>query len=208
MRRISGLARGASIIAATVLAVGLPGSAWAHAGHDIAAGFAAGAAHPFGGLDHLLAMLAVGLWAGLAGGRDARLSWLIPLAFLACVAIGGGLAMGGPGGSVAGGWLETGILGSVLLTGGLILAAPRLPVAGSMALAGLFALAHGLAHGAELAAGIDRLAQAAGFLATTALLLGIGVGVARGLAARTGSWVPRAAGGGVILGGLALALAG
>jgi len=125
------------------------------------AGFAAGLAHPLFGLDHLLAMVAVGLWAGRIGGR-AR--WLVPSAFVAAMLIGSLLPVALPS-------VETGILGSVLILGLLVAWAPKLPLWVPALVVGLFALAHGHAHGAELSGGAATL----GFLLATAALHGLGL---------------------------------
>lgn len=108
-----------------------------HAGHDSA--MLAGLSHPLGGADHLLAMLAVGLWAGQQGGA-AR--WQAPLAFVALLAVGGALG-------AAGLWLpgvEAGIAASVLALGLLLAARARLPRWAGLGLTGGFALLHGLAR--------------------------------------------------------------
>jgi len=151
----------------TAAALAVPGAALAHTGHPTG-GFGYGFAHPLGGLDHLLAMLAVGLWAAQAGGRAL---WAVPATFLAVMAAGGGLALAG----VALPAVELGIAGSVLAFGLLVACAARLPLPAGMALTGAFALFHGFAHGAEMAAGASAVAYGAGFLAATALLHGVGL---------------------------------
>ncbi len=135
-------------------------------------GFLAGLSHPFGGIDHLCAMLAVGLWAAQMGQRAV---WAAPSSFLILMAIGSLLGASGMNPP----FIEQGILLSVLLLGLLITAAVRLPLAASVGLVGLFALCHGFAHGSEMPASASGLAYASGFmLATAALhLLGIGMGL-------------------------------
>jgi urease accessory protein len=125
------------------------------------AGFAAGLAHPLFGLDHLLAMVAVGLWAGRIGGQ-AR--WLVPSAFVAAMLLGSLLPVAVP-------LVETGVLGSVLILGLLVAWAPKLPLWAPAVVVGLFALAHGQAHGTELGGGAATL----GFLLATAALHGLGL---------------------------------
>ena len=127
---------------ATLSLVFAPMLAHAHPGHD-ASGFSAGVAHPVHGLDHILAMVAVGLWAAQLGGRA---KWLVPASFISVMAIGGALGMAGMPLPFA----EQGIFASVLILGVLIAAAVRLPLAASMAIVGLFALCHGHAHGLEM----------------------------------------------------------
>jgi urease accessory protein len=135
----------------------------------------AGLAHPFSGLDHMLAMVAVGLWASQLG-RPAM--WLMPLTFPAVMAIGAALGLGG----VALPWLETGVAGSVLVLGVVVALAlrPSLPI--SVSLIALFALLHGYAHGVELPASASALGYGAGFVAATLVLhlVGIGFGLAAG----------------------------
>jgi urease accessory protein len=148
-----------------------PVLAHAHPGHG-SGSLADGFAHPVSGLDHLLAMLAVGLWAWQLGGR-AR--WQVPAAFLGVMILGAGIGMTG----ISIPAVETGIGASVLVLGVLIAAAIRLPNAISMAIVGAFALFHGIAHGTEMPVGAAGLAYAGGFTIATALLhlAGLGVGM-------------------------------
>jgi urease accessory protein len=145
----------------------LPLPALAHTGLGHVAGFTAGFAHPLGGADHLMAMVAIGLWAGLMGGRAA---WALPLAFLSAMAVGGGLGMMGVGLPM----VEAGIAGSVIVLGALVALAVRPPLAVGLGLAALFGLAHGHAHGAEMLDGAGAATYAAGFLLATAGLHAIG----------------------------------
>lgn len=138
------------------------GPAMAHTGHH-ANGFAAGLAHPFSGLDHLLAMLAVGLWAA-QNRRPA--TWLLPLAFPLAMAAGAAAGIGGW--TVEG--LELGIAGSVALLGLLVAGAVTLPAWAGALLVSVFAAMHGLAHGNELPGGASPFAYGAGFMFATALL--------------------------------------
>jgi urease accessory protein len=140
----------------------MPALAHAHPGHATS-GLTHGFSHPISGLDHLLAMLAVGLWAGQLGGR---VRWQVPAAFLGVMILGGMLGMAGiPVPAV-----EQGILASVLVLGVLIAAAVRLPLAASMAIVGVFAFFHGVAHGAEMPADAAGLSYAAGFTFATAVI--------------------------------------
>lgn len=156
----------------------LPGLALAHTGVGATHGFAAGAGHPLDGLDHLLAMLAVGLWA-LQMSRHPQCRpatatlWVLPLAFLSLMA--GGSLLGAA--SVALPFIEQGIVLSVLLLGVLIAATVRLPLPASVALVGLFAICHGYAHGSEMPGDASGLAYAAGFLLATAGLHAFGIGL-------------------------------
>ncbi|WP_394560722.1 HupE/UreJ family protein [Aquipseudomonas alcaligenes] len=164
----------------TLFAIALflsPALAFAHAGHDHS-GLMAGVAHPITGLDHLLAMLAVGLWAAQQSGT-AR--WALPLTFVGSMLLGGLLGFAG----VEIPLMETGIAGSVLAFGLLVAVAARLPMALSVGLTALFALTHGVAHGLELPDLASPWGYAAGFVAATAALHGLGYVVVR--------YLPRAA---------------
>lgn len=186
----------AAALAALVTAAASPAAA--HTGVAAASGIAAGVAHPLLGADHLLAMIAVGLWATLLGGR-AR--WLVPASFVAAMAAGGLAAMGG----LALPAVELAVAGSVVALGLLIALDVRAATVVGMAVAALFALFHGHAHGAEMPTGASALAYAAGFLVATALLHA--VGLALGLAARRlATPALRIAGGTVAAAGLALAV--
>lgn len=150
-----------------LFATGIPSLAHAHAG----AGHASGWAHPFGGLDHVCAMIAVGLWAAQMG---ARAVWLVPLTFITVMALGGVLGMA----AFPLAFAEQGIVMSLLVLGVLIAAAIRLPLAASAAVVGVFALCHGYAHGAEMPQDASGLIYAAGFMLATALLHASGTGMA------------------------------
>ena len=153
-----------------VALAGLSVNAYAHPGHAAQGGFLAGFAHPFSGADHLLAMFAVGVWAAQLGGRA---QWAVPFAFVSMMAAGAALALAGP--SILPGAVESGIAASLLVLGLLVWRAQRLPVAAALALVAVFALFHGAAHANELPASADPLRYAAGFLAATALLHGLGL---------------------------------
>ncbi|MBX6740860.1 MAG: HupE/UreJ family protein [Acetobacteraceae bacterium] len=144
----------------------------AHAGgnvRNVTGGFAAGFMHPLSGWDHLLAMVAVALWAGIAGGA-ARVA--LPAAFL------GGMAVGGLLGAAQFSFLmvEAGVFASVLVLGVLVALAVRPPLVAAAGLLVMFGLLHGLAHRLEMEAGTSGPSYAVGFLTATALLHGIGLG--------------------------------
>jgi urease accessory protein len=134
-------------------------------------GFDSGFAHPFQGLDHILAMVAVGFWAAQLGGR-AR--WLVPASFVGVMALGGALAMAG----LRVPFTEEGILLSVLVLGILVAVAARFPLAVSMAIVGLLAFFHGHSHGVEMPANVVGYAYGAGFMLATVGLQACGVGTA------------------------------
>lgn len=154
----------------------LPVAAGAHTGDGAHHGFVHGFFHPLGGLDHLLAMIAIGLLAAHLGGRAL---WLVPASFVALMAAGGVIGFSGfklP-------YFEVAIALSVVVLGLLVALRANLPLAAAAAIAGGFAVFHGYAHGAELPAGGSALPYAAGFLCVTALLhlagIALGIGFAK-----------------------------
>lgn len=168
----------------------LPGLAFAHPGHG-EHGLMAGLLHPLTGLDHLLAMLAIGIWAAL---QPRALKVAVPASFLVLLLVGFGLGVAGSGLPM----VETGIALSVLVLGLLIASAARLPAVVALVVAGGFALFHGYAHGAEATGGM--LAFASGFL-----LASLGLHLAGGvLASAVNARVPmiaRLAGGAIAASG-------
>jgi urease accessory protein len=173
----------------------LPSTALAHSGSHAGAGFAQGLLHPLAGSDHLLAMLAVGLWSAQAGGRAL---WAAPAAFLCAMILGaaaGALSLPFPG-------VEPAILASVVILGAAVALALRPPLAAALGAVAVFGLAHGHAHGTE-AAGAALLPYMAGFAIATAALHGAGAGLGLALALRV-RWI----GGATVAAGAALALAG
>ena len=154
----------------------------------------AGFAHPLHGGDHLLAMLAVGLWAARLGGAAL---WALPTSFV-------GFTLAGFAGVPLPG-LEPMLAASVFLLGLAIAAALRLPVWAGSALVALFALFHGHAHYVELPEGASPAIFAAGLLLSTAALHAAGITLGLMLA-RARSWLPRAVGGAISLAGACLLL--
>lgn len=173
------------------------GLAWGHGGDDHVHGLVSGLAHPFGGADHLLAMIGVGLFAGLLGGA-AR--WRLPLAFVGAMTLGAMAGLAGVGGGTP---VEQAIALGVLALGLAIAFATRMRPALATALVAACAVFHGQAHGAELPAQAGALAYVAGFVVSTALLHGAGLVLAQLLRARP---VARVAGGAIALAGLVLVL--
>jgi urease accessory protein len=175
------------------------GPALAHPGH-LELGFAAGLIHPFSGLDHMLAMTAVGLFAAIKGGK-AMVVW--PLGFVFAMLVGYGCGVTHPGLTIA----EPAILASVIVLGVLVATMVRAPFAAGLGLIALFGLAHGYAHGSEAPAG-GGLSFPLGFALSTAVLHATGLAIgALGLRVRRPE-VLRALGAAVALGGVALAFAG
>jgi len=144
------------------------GSASAHTGSHAVIGFASGLTHPLTGLDHLLAMIAIGLWAAQQGGRAL---WAVPAAFVGAMVLGGGLALSG--------WVlphvETAIAASVLVLGLLIATRRQWAVPVGMTIAAGFAIFHGYAHGLEMPQAASPALYAIGFVLATACLHGVGI---------------------------------
>lgn len=141
----------------------VPICAVAHIGVGHVSSFGAGFGHPVSGMDHVLAMVAVGLWAAQMGGRAV---WIVPLAFVSLMGVGGVLGIL----EISIPFGEQGIVTSVFVLGVLIAASLKLPVVVSAFVVGIFALFHGHAHGTEMPAGLGGLEYGAGFALATALL--------------------------------------
>jgi urease accessory protein len=161
-------------LAASLTAL-LPVSAFAHAGPGAQGGLAMGLAHPLSGADHVLAMVAVGVLAASLGGRAVL---ALPAAFVGAMLLGAGLGAVG----VALPMVEPAIALSVIVLGGAVALGLRLPTAAAMGLVGLFAVAHGHAHGSEGAGAAAFLTYAAGFVAATVALHLAGIGLGRMIA--------------------------
>lgn len=187
------------VLALTILLLG-PASAWAHAGPGHADGFSHGFVHPIGGVDHMLAMVAVGVFALALGGRAL---WLVPLSFVAMMLAGFALGVS----QAALPFVEVGIaLSSVVIGAAAALGRP-MPAAAAMGLVGVFALFHGHAHGAEMPADASGVAYALGFAASTALLHLAGIGGALGTGRLIGTYgrsAARVAGAVFALGGIGM----
>jgi urease accessory protein len=172
----------------------------AHTGHGEVSGFTYGLMHPIGGLDHVLAMAAVGLLAYLIGGAAL---WGLPLAFIAAMAAGGVMALYG----FALPFVEAGIALSVVVIGAMVALGKNTPGLLAAALTAVFAVFHGHAHGAEMPATASGLSYGIGFMLATALLHagGILAGFALGAAGRqAGLNVARGVGGVMALSGVAI----
>jgi urease accessory protein len=174
-----------------------PSPAAAHEPGGLAEGFLSGLGHPLSGLDHMLAMVAVGLWGAQLG---APAMWLLPVTFPLVMALGGLLGVRGlflPA-------VEPVIAASALLLGAAVLLAWRPMLAVALALVGVFAVYHGYAHGAELPGAADQLAYGAGFVLSTGTLHVVGIAI--GLLHRWawGTMVVRAAGGVIAVAGVYL----
>ena len=177
-----------------------PSLAFAHTGVGDTAGFSHGFLHPLTGLDHVLAMVMVGIFAWQLGGRAL---WLVPSTFVALMAVGGALGVAGIGVP----FVEAGIALSVIVLGAIVALRVRAPVAVAMAVVGLFAIFHGHAHGAEMPESAAGIAYGLGFMLATALLhtAGIGLGFLIGwVGERKGPIVVRTAGAAAALAGVAI----
>ncbi len=192
-----------TVLSALALSVLLaPAAALAHsgpAGHSH--GFADGFLHPLGGMDHLLAMIAVGLLAAHLGGRAL---WLVPLAFVTLMATGGAIGFA----EIRIPYVELFIATSVVVLGLLVALRTNLPTIAAVVIASFFALFHGHAHGAELPAGESPYVFAAGFVAASALLhlagIVLGLGFARLGNSLFGARMIQAGGSAMALAGIAL----
>ncbi len=150
------------------LALLWPLTAFAHIEMGSAMGFTSGLHHPISGLDHVLAMISVGLWGAQLG---APAVWVLPVAFPIVMAFGGTLGLVG----VALPGVEIGIALSALVLGGMVLAEKRPPLWLAAVLVGFFAVFHGHAHGTELPAGASGLTYSIGFVIATGVLHGFGI---------------------------------
>ena len=186
--------RAGQLIAAALLAVAAA-PALAHVEAGQATGFLTGFAHPFSGLDHILAMVAVGLWGAQLG---APAIWILPITFPLVMAFGGFLGLIG----VALPGVEVGIAASAVLLGAAVMSERRVSLYAAAALVAFFAIFHGHAHGTELPAGQSGLLYSLGFVVATGCLHAIGIAAGAVHRWPSGKVALRLAGGGVSLGGL------
>lgn len=189
-----------SKVTAMALLIAGSGAALAHPGHEMHSSFMSGFAHPMGGLDHLLAMIAVGLWASSLGGRAI---WAVPMAFVAMMFVGGSAAVAGT--QVP--FVEQGIVLSVIVLGALVLGAKRLPTLVCSAIAGAFAFFHGAAHGMEMPLNASGIEYALGFVLATAMLHVVGLAFGQLMNRFGTTLVTRMTGSLIALVGMILALA-
>ena len=172
-----------------------PVAAFAHIQAGEAGGFVSGLSHPVSGLDHVLAMVAVGLWGAQLG---MPAIWVLPVAFPMMMAFGGMLGLMGaplPG-------VEIGIAVSAMVLGALVLGGVRMPLVAAVLVVAFFAVFHGHAHGTELQAGQNAVLYSLGFVIATGLLHAVGIGIGTIQRWGLGSRVLRGAGGVVLAGGL------
>jgi urease accessory protein len=169
--------------------------AFAHEQSGQAAGFLTGLKHPVSGLDHVLAMISVGLWGAQLGSPAV---WLLPVVFPMVMAFGGFLGLLGvplPG-------TEVGIAVSAILLGLMVALEARPPVWVAAGLVGFFGIFHGYAHGTELPAGENALLYSVGFVIATGCLHAVGIGIGVTHRWKAGRLALRVAGGAVALAGV------
>lgn len=187
------------LLALAILAVS-PTLAFAHTGIGHSAGFFHGFEHPIGGLDHVLAMLAVGVFAFVLGGRAL---WMVPLSFVAMMIVGFGLGSA----QIDLPFVELGIALSSVVIGAAAAMGRPMPVIAAMGLVGAFAVFHGHAHGSEMPSDASGLTYAAGFIMATALLHLAGIAATLGVSkivGRYGKLAAQLTGGVFTLGGIGI----
>jgi urease accessory protein len=171
-----------------------PAAVWAHTEGGRAEGFLAGLHHPISGLDHILAMVSVGLWGAQLGSPAI---WLLPVTFPVVMAFGGMLGLIGvplPG-------VEIGIAISGIILGISVLSEWRPPLWVAAVVVGIFAIFHGHAHGTELPTGASGMLYSIGFVMATGLLHALGITIGLIHRWRWGRWTLRFAGAVVALAG-------
>ena len=190
--RVHRFAQALSILTVAILCAQ---PAFAHPQKGAAVGFVTGFLHPISGLDHVLAMVAVGLWGAQLG---APAIWLLPVAFPMVMAFGGMLGLLGV--SIPG--VEYGIAASAILLGAAVMFEFRPPLGLAAALVGFFAICHGHAHGTELPPNQSALLYSMGFVVATGCLHAVGIGIGTVYGWTWGQKLVRAAGAAITTGGL------
>lgn len=192
----------ARLVQVALLSLGLtlvlPDALWAHEG-GAAVGLLNGLKHPVSGMDHVLAMIAVGLWGAQLG---APAVWILPVTFPVVMAFGGMLGLLGlplPG-------VEIGIAVSAIVLGALVMGEVRAPLAATAVIVGIFAVFHGHAHGAELPEGASGITYSLGFVVATGMLHAVGIGFGTIHRWAAGRKVLRLAGAAVCLAGVGFLL--
>lgn len=178
-----------AVAAAALVAV--PATVIAHVEGGAAEGFVSGFLHPLSGWDHILAMVAVGIWGAQLG---LPAIWVLPVTFPLVMACGGFLGLVGvpiPG-------VEPGIAASAIVLGAMVITAARPPLWLAIAIVAVFAVFHGYAHGAELGPGASAVAYSAGFVVATGLLHGLGILIGLVHKWRSGRRVLRVLGGFIV----------
>lgn len=194
MNREAQWMNGYTKLAAAVL-MAAPAAALAHDETGVAGGFLSGMHHPVSGLDHIVAMIAVGLWGAQLGKPGV---WLLPVTFPMMMAVGGFLGLVG----VPLPAVELGIALSAVVLGAVVLAEAKLPLWAAMAIVGCFAIFHGHAHGTELPESASAVFYSIGFVIATGLLHCVGISIGLLHHWKRGALAVRFAGGVVGLAGL------
>ncbi len=182
-------------IAALLLAICAASPAFAHTG-GVIGGLQSGLLHPITGLDHVVAMAAVGLWGGILGGAAI---WQLPVIFPIVMAFAG--ALGALGVPLPG--IEAGIALSGIVLGCMVLFMVRPPIAIAAAIVGIFAVFHGHAHGTELPEAANPISYAIGFVVATGALHLVGIAFGQLIKWPSGKIAVRAAGAGIAVAGAA-----
>jgi urease accessory protein len=191
--------RPARVLAAALALALLPSGALAHTGGEATGtGFLTGFLHPLGGLDHVLAMLAVGMWGAQLGNPAI---WALPVAFPMVMAFGGVMGILG----VPLPAIEIGIILSVMVLGSMIALDGRPPLWGAALIVAFFAVFHGYAHGTELPGKTSAVAYSAGFVVATGLIHITGIGIGFVTRLPHGAGILRVGGSAIALVGLLLA---
>lgn len=184
------------VLLVVMLLGGVPFDVLAHdGGAGLSGGFASGFVHPVFGWDHVVAMVAVGLWGAFLGSPAL---WLLPVVFPLIMAVGGALGVAG----VELPAVEAGIASSAIVLGLMVMSAARPPLAVAAIIVGAFAIFHGHAHGTELPDAVDPLAYSLGFVVATGLLHLIGIAFGSLTRYRAGAIGVRGLGGLIALTGL------
>ena len=181
---------------AAAIAVALVDPALAHTVGTVRLDLLGGLAHPLAGIDHILAMIAVGVWAAQLGGRAV---WTVPLAFVAAMALA---ALAGAGGAAIP-LVEPALAFSVIALGAAVALRVRIPIAMVAALTAAFGLVHGYAHGVEIPVADNAFGYGIGFVAATLFLHACGIALGR---AGRGRLAERLGGAAIAVAGVALAV--
>ena len=190
-----------ALFSSSLMAIFLfPAIASAHIGVGPTTGFSAGIYHPLSGLDHLLAMTAVGLWASYLGGRA---KYTVPCAFVGMMVVGGILGISG----VPIPYVETGIILSVIVLGALIAGSFKTSETAGILLVGAFAIMHGHAHGSEMPLAAGAISYSLGFILSTVCLHATGIILGSICQKANQIKLYRLAGVGIMLAGLYMAIA-
>ncbi len=188
-----------TLVIFVILFLAVPGIASAHTGIEPTTGFLFGFTHPLGGVDHLLAMLATGIWAVQVGGRAI---WTVPCVFVAVMTLAGALGIL----EIPVPYIEQGILLSIIVLGILIAGVFKLPLIYGSFIIGFFAIFHGYAHGTEMPASFNALSYATGFVFATIILHLLGIGIGKLIKTANLTTMDRLAGSTIFLSGIYLSI--